>query len=147
MLGGLPRPIPSSIPYTPGKSVPKGYDGGILVASILRHFRRKDVTDDFVNEENLLARRLWTQRLVQQVQEALEQVSSDLARGAQALELGTNDPLAGLPGSLFRGLEDTRADPEETVRFVAALWKAALGTIVEMMRAHWQESRTPLVPN
>lgn len=102
--------------------------------------------DDFDNEANLTARRLWANRLTEITNETIQQFPSRMATAAEARETGTYDPLSGMPETLFEGVEWTRDNPEEAVRAAAALYRAGLSIIVEMMRAHWKETGTALRP-
>ena len=100
---------------------------------------------DFDNEANLVARRRWSERLRELVLEASRRLPSDLA-GAQARESGAADPLSGLPEVVFEGLQDTRDDPEATVRGLLAYQRATGEIIIEMMRAHWEVTGSALAP-
>ena len=85
--------------------------------------------------------RQWTARLDENIGIAYQSLESDLARGAEAKELGAG-VLSGLPEAMLQVLEGTRRNPEELVRWAYAIQRAARQTIHDLVESHWLESHS-----
>ena len=102
--------------------------------------------DSFGNAENQAAAELWIARYKLLIEQGQEELPSMSAKGAQAREFGIDDPNILMPAAETASLEVARRNPEALVRNVEASGYAAITLIIEMMKAHWAETGTPLSP-
>ena len=94
---------------------------------------------EFDNPEGRAQWLHWRDRLYENIAIAYQSHPADLARGAEAKELGSG-ALSGLPEATLRVLEAVESDPEELVRYAYAIDRGAQQTIMDLLKSQWLES-------
>ena len=100
------------------------------------------MTPDFENLENLKDFQFWRGRYNKNLLDAYDNYEAMVASAAEAHEKGLAPPGSELPDAMLGSLGVAERDPKELVKFLGVSQQAAMLTIAQILRSHWQDTHS-----